>query len=158
MNIVKWVLSLALGAFLIVFGVTKFTGGAHIFPYIEYKAAALGFPMADVFFPVVNYATGLLEIAAGLLVIAPFTRVIGSKIAVLPLFGAVIFHLSPLLGVKTPDGFNEADAATVSLTAALEAGGPFLRDHFSAGASYSLFSIAAVMLAIALANTVLHRR
>lgn len=154
MNIVKWILSLGLGAFLVVFGITKFTGGAHIFPYIEFKASALGFPMADLFFPLVNYATGLLEIAAGVLVILPFTRAIGSKIAVLPLLGAVVFHLSPLLGVKTPDGFNETD----SLQSALSAGGPFVRDHFTAGASFTLFSMALVMLMIALANAYLQRR
>lgn len=152
MTIIKWLLALILGGFLIFFGVMKFTGGAHIFPYIEFKAAALNFPMADLFYPLVNYATGVLEIAAGVLVILPFTRGIGSKVAVLPLLGAVVFHLSPLLGVSTPDGY-----ATPAPSDALAAGGPFVRDHFSTGESMTLFSIAAGMLVVALINAFLQR-
>lgn len=153
MTIIKWALALVLGGFLIVFGVTKFTGGAHIFPYIEFKAGALGFPMAELFFPLVNYATGALEIVAGLLVIIPATRRLGALIAVAPLLGAVVFHLSPLLGVKTPDGY-----ATPVPTEALAAGGPFIRDHFSDGASMTLFTMAASMLVVALINLFVQRR
>jgi len=152
MAIVKWALALVLGGFLIFFGIMKFTGGAHIFPYIEFKASVLGFPMANLFFPVVNYATGLLEIVAGVLVILPFTRGIGSKIAVLPFLGAVVFHLSPLLGVTTPDGY-----ATPVPTDALAAGGPFLREHFTDGTSMALFSMAAGMLVVALINAFIQR-
>jgi len=153
MNIIKWILALALGGFLIMFGITKFTGGAHIFPYIEFKAGSLGFPMADLFFPVVNYLTGLLEIVAGIAVIVPAARKIGALLAVMPLLGAVIFHLSPLLGVTTPDGY--ADPAPA---AALASGGPFIREHFSAGASPTLFSIAVFMLIVALVNLFVQRR
>ena len=153
MNILKWVLALAVGVFLIFFGVTKFTGGAHIFPYIEYKATALGFPMADLFFPLVNYLTGALELVAGALVIIPATRKLGAAIAVLPFLGAFGFHLSPLLGVVTPDGY--ADPAP---TEALAAGGPFLRDAFSTGASPALFTIASVMLVVSVVNLFLQRR
>lgn len=153
MNIVKWALALVLGGFLIFFGIMKFTGGAHIFPYIEFKAGALGFPMADLFFPLVNYATGVLEISAGLLVIIPATRKIGSLLAVAPLLGAVVFHLSPLLGVTTPDGY-----ATPVPTEALAAGGPFVRDHFSDGGSMTLFTMAASMLLVALINLFVQRR
>jgi len=131
----------------------KFAGGAHIFPYIEYKAVAAGFPMAELFYPLVNYATGGLEILAGALVILPMTRAIGSKLAVLPLLGAVVFHLSPLLGVSTPDGY-----ATPSPVEALAAGGPFLREHFTSGESMTLFSMAAGMLVVALINLVVQRR
>ncbi|MEL7486668.1 MAG: hypothetical protein AAGJ87_05555 [Pseudomonadota bacterium] len=153
MSIVKWVLALAVGGFLLVFGATKFTGGAHIFPYIEYKATALGFPMADLFFPLVNWATGLLEIVAGVLVIIPATRRLGALVAVAPFLGAVGFHLSPLLGVTTPDGY--ADPAP---TEALAAGGPFLRDAFSEGMSPALFTIAAVMLGVSIVNLLVQRR
>ena len=153
MNILKWVLALVLGGFLVFFGIMKFTGGAHIFPYIEFKAGGLGFPMADLFFPLVNYLTGTLEIVAGLLVIVPATRQIGSLVAVMPLLGAVVFHLSPLLGVNTPDGYS-----TPTPDAALAAGGPFLREHFSEGTSMTLFSMAAIMLLVALANLFVQRR
>ncbi len=154
MTIAKWIAALAIGGFLILFGVTKFTGGAHIFPYIEYKAVALGFPMADLFFPLVNYAVGLLELAAGVLIIIPLTRKIGSLIAVAPFLGAVIFHLSPLLGVVTPDGYADPAPAL-----ALKSGGPFLAEHFSASASPTLFTMAFVMLVIAVVNAlVLQKR
>jgi len=153
MSILKWVLAFLLGGFLLFFGVMKFAGGAHIFPYIEYKAVAAGFPMAELFYPLVNYATGGLEILAGALVILPMTRAIGSKLAVLPLLGAVVFHLSPLLGVSTPDGY-----ATPSPVEALAAGGPFLREHFTSGESMTLFSMAAGMLVVALINLVVQRR
>ena len=51
MAILRWGLALAVGGFLIFFGVMKFTGGAHIFPFIEYKAAAAGVPFADFAYP-----------------------------------------------------------------------------------------------------------
>lgn len=152
MALLRWVAALVLGGFLILFGVTKFTGGAHIFPYIEYKATALEVPLADLFFPYVNYAVGLLELGAGALILLPATRQIGSLIALVPFLGAVLFHLSPLLGVVTPDGY-----ASPAPAAALQAGGPFLAEHFSAGASPSLFIIAFVMLAIAIGNALVLR-
>lgn len=153
MTILKWVLALIVGGFLIMMGVMKFTGGAHIFQFIEYQAAAVGAPFASLAYPLGNYATGLLEVASGALLILPMTRQLGAKLAVLPLLGAVIFHLSPLLGVTTPDGF--ADPAP---TAALATGGPFLREHFSAGESNMLFMMAAGMLVVAIINFVVQGR
>ena len=156
MNILKWILSLAVGGFLIVFGVTKFTGGAHIFPLIEYKATALGFPMADLFFPFVNYATGLLELVAGALVILPMTRHrIGAPLAVLPFLGAVVFHISPLLGVVTPAGYNDSASG---FDEAIASGSGFVREHFTSETTPALFALAAVFLILAIVNAVLHRR
>lgn len=156
MNIAKWILSLAVGGFLIVFGVTKFTGGAHIFPLIELKATALGVPLADLFFPLVNSATGALELVAGVLVILPMTRSrIGAPLAVLPFFGAVVFHLSPLLGVMTANGYAEG---APGLDAALKAGTGFTSGHFAAETGPGLFALAAVFLLLALINAGLHRR
>lgn len=156
MGIAKWILSLAVGGFLIVFGITKFTGGAHIFPLIEMKALGLGFPLADLFFPLVNYATGTLELLAGVLVILPMTRQkIGAPLAVLPFLGAVVFHLSPLLGVVTPNGYAEG---AEGLDAALAAGAGFEPSHFTAETGPSLFAMAAVFLVLAIVNAVLHRR
>ena len=153
MKIIQWGLALVVGGFLIVFGVTKFAGGAHIFPYIEYKATGLGVPFSSLIFPLMNWATGALELLAGVLLILPMTRRIGSLLAVAPLLGAVVFHLSPLLGVSTPDGF--ADPKPKS---ALELGGPFTRGDFSEAMSASLFTIAAFMLAIAVVNVFIQRR
>lgn len=156
MTIAKWILSLAVGGFLIVFGVTKFTGGAHIFPLIEYKATALGFPLADLFFPYVNYATGALEIVAGALLILPMTRYkIGAALAILPFLGAFVFHISPLLGVITPNGYAEgADG----LEAALASGSGFTADHFTPETGPVLFGLAAVFLVLAILNAFLHWR
>jgi len=108
--------------------------------------------MADLFYPLINYATGALEILAGALVILPMTRSIGSKLAVLPLFGAVIFHLSPLLGVITPTAY-----ATPKPDAALAAGGPFARTDFSAEEASILFAMAAAMLVVAIVNLMMQR-
>ncbi|MEM9169430.1 MAG: hypothetical protein AAGC56_07220 [Pseudomonadota bacterium] len=153
MAIVKWVLSLTLGGFLIFFGAMKFAGGAHIFPFIEHRAEAMGLPFAGLFYPIVNWATGALELLAGVLVILPATRRIGAALAAAPFLGAVGFHLSPLLGVSTPNGYADPPPA-----AALEAGGPFLREHFTQATSPVLFTIALAMLVAALVNAALHRR
>ena len=147
MAILRWGLALAVGGFLIFFGVMKFTGGAHIFPFIEYKAAAAGVPFADFAYPLGNYATGALELLAGILLILPMTRTVGAKLAILPFLGAVLFHLSPYLGVTTPDGY--ADPKPIE---ALAAGGPFVRSDFSEGASMALFTIALAGLVAAIIN------
>ena len=167
MGLVSWLLSLAVGGFLIVFGITKFTGGAHIFPLIEMKATALGFPMADLFYPLVNYATGTLEIVAGILVILPMTRQrIGAPLAVVPFLGAFVFHLSPLLGIKVPAGYTilEANAANAvaagsrPVDAALAAGSGFQPEHFQGPDTYALFGLATLFLVLAILNALLHRR
>ena len=152
MAIVRWVLALGLGGFLLFFGFLKFTGAAHIFPYIEYKATALGAPFAGLAYPLMNYATGALEILAGALLILPMTRKLGAQLAVLPFLGAVAFHLSPLLGVSTPEGY--ADPAPAE---ALAAGGPFLAEHFSSGMTTGLFTIAAIGLAATIVNFFVQR-
>lgn len=158
MNIAKWVLSLAVGGFLIVFGITKFTGGAHIFPLIEMKATAIGFPLASLFFPLVNYATGALELLAGVLVILPMTRKsIGAPLAVLPFLGAVVFHISPLLGVITPNGYALTEDGSKLADAALKAGGGFEPSHFTPETGPMLFILAAVFLVLAAVNAALHR-
>ena len=153
MTALKWVLALIIGGFLIMMGVMKFTGGAHIFQYIEFKAGSAGVPFASLAYPLGNYATGILEIASGALLILPLTRQLGAKLAVLPLLGAVVFHLSPLLGVTTPEGFSDPAPA-----AALASGGPFLREHFSTGESNMLFIMAAGMLVVAIINVVVQGR
>ena len=152
MAIVRWALAVAVGAFLIFFGVTKFTGGAHIFPYIELKATGLGVPFAEFAYPHLNYAVGALEIAAGLLVILPMTRKLGALVSVAPFFGAVLFHLSPFLGVSTPAGYSNPMP-----TRALEAGGPFAAADFSTEMTTALFMTAVGGLLIAIVNLIVQR-
>jgi len=153
MTIVKWLLALAVGGFLLAFGIMKFAGMAFIFPYIEYKAGAAGLPMADLAWPLGNYAVGALEVLAGALVILPMTRRLGAPLAVLPLFGAVLAHLSPYLGTTTP-----LDFASPKPLEALAAGGGFVRENFSAETGPMLFMMASAMLVLALINLFVQRR
>jgi hypothetical protein len=152
MTIAKWGFALAVGGFLLMMGFMKLSGAAHIFPYIEFRASAAGVPLAGLFFPLANNATGALEILAGGMLIAPATRRMGSYLAVLPFLGAVLFHLSPLLGVLTPTGY--ADPKPVDV---ISAGGPFARTDFSAAESNVLFIMAAAGLAAAIINLIVQR-
>jgi len=152
MGIVKWGFALGVGGFLLMMGFMKFTGEAHIFPYIEYMASSEGLPFAEFAFPLGNLATASLEVLAGFLLIVPMTRRMGAHLAVLPFLGAVVFHLSPVLGVTTPTGF--ADPKPL---AALADGGPFTRADFSAAESNMLFMMAAVGLAAAIINLIVQR-
>lgn len=152
MAIVKWVLALGVGGFLLMMGITKFTGGAHIFPYIEFNATGMGLPLAGLAYPLGNYATGLLEVVAGVMVILPMTRRIGAPLSVLPFLGAVIFHLSPLLGVSTPAAY--ADPKPVE---ALSAGGPFAASDFSPEMTTALFMLALAGLIAAIVNMIVQR-
>ena len=148
----RWGLALGVGGFLIFFGFLKFAGGAHIFPYIEYKATAAGAPLATLAYPFGKWATGLLEIASGALLIAPATRQIGATMAPAPFLGALVFHLSPLLGVVTPIGY--ADPKPIE---ALAAGGPFARTDFSVAESNALFMVAAGGFIASIINLVIQR-
>ena len=152
MTALRWILALGVGGFLIMFGVMKFTGGAHIFPYIEYKAGGLGLPFAELAYPLGNYATGALELLAGVLLILPMTRRLGSMLAVLPFLGAVVAHLSPALGVSTPTGY--ADPKPVE---ALAAGGPFAATDFASSDTTVLFAIAVAGLVAAIVNLIVQR-
>lgn len=153
MSIVKWLLALIVGGFLLAFGIMKFAGAAFIFPYIEFKAGAAGLPLADLAWPLGNYAVGAVEVLAGALVILPATRRLGSLFAVPPLLGAVIAHLSPYLGTTTP-----LDFASPKPSAALAAGGGFVRDNFTAETGPMLFMMAATMLVVAVINALVQRR
>ncbi|MBL4618568.1 MAG: hypothetical protein JKX88_00545 [Marinicaulis sp.] len=152
MGIIKWGLALGVGGFLLMMGFMKFTGGAHIFPYIEFKASSAGLPFAEFAFPLGNMVTAALEVLAGVLLIVPMTRRIGAHLAVLPFLGAVVFHLSPVLGISTPTGY--ADPKPLE---ALAAGGPFARADFAAAESNMLFMMAAVGLAAAIINLIVQR-
>ena len=81
------------------------------------------------------------------------TRTVGAKLAILPFLGAVLFHLSPYLGVTTPDGY--ADPKPIE---ALAAGGPFVRSDFSEGASMALFTIALAGLVATIINVFVQKK
>ncbi len=84
------------------------------------------------FEPQIRIFTGTLEILAGLLMMLPSTRGAGAVLATGVVGGAVLFHLSPWLGTSV----------------AMSADGE---------ASYRLFMMALVFLAIAVINLYLHR-
>ncbi len=153
MAIARWILALGVGGFLLMMGVMKFTGGAHIFPYIEYKATALGLPFAGLAYPLGNLATGGLEVIAGILVILPMTRKVGAMLAVTPFLGAVVFHLSPLLGISTPAGYSDPKPLE-----ALAAGGPFVQSDFSPEMTTALFMMAAIGLVASIINLIVQRQ
>lgn len=156
-NIVRWGVAIALGLFLIAFGVTKFTG-AHIFQFIEANAAAKDLPLQGLFHPTLNMITGVAEILAGVLVLVPATRAVGGLLGLGVIGGAIVFHVSPYLGVSTPAGFAEtADGAPWTLAA--QASDTVAAD-FPPVAEYSpfLFILAVVMFLVALANLALSRK
>ncbi|MEM9014848.1 MAG: hypothetical protein AAGB02_07045 [Pseudomonadota bacterium] len=152
MTAIRWILALVLGGFLLMFGFLKFSGEAHIFPYIEYKMTGLGIPLAELAHPFGNFAVGGLELVAGALVILPMTRQLGAKLALVPLLGAVVFHLTPFLGVSTPTGF--ADPKPIDV---LADGGPFARTDFAEAMTTGLFMTACVMLVVAIINLIVQR-
>jgi len=153
MKIIKWILALGVGGFLLFFGNLKFSGAAFIFPYIEYKASILGLPLGDLAYPLGNYLVGAVEIIAGILVILPMTRKFGSLFAVLPFLGAAVIHLTPYLGIVTPLDF--ADPKPIS---ALGVGSGFVRTDFTTETGMTLFMIAVGMLVISIVNSLIQQR
>ncbi len=150
MAIVKWLLAIVTGGFLVAFGVMKFTT-AHIFQFIEAKATLEGLPLADLFHPEVNAVVGGAEIAAGALILLGVLlsldniRRLGALLAVALIGGAVGFHLSPYLGINTPTGLSVNAAAPWEIPADFTPAIP---------AEYPpvLFYIAVVMGGVAVVN------
>lgn len=153
MRALHWGLAIVLGLFLLGMGVMKFTG-AHIFQFIEARAAAEGLPLAGYFYPLMNNLVGAAEIIAGALILIPATRFLGSVLGAGIIAGALAFHLSgyvglPYLGIATPTGLAEGAAPPWDMS-----------DFVPADpAQYSpmLFILALAMFAVALANIALSR-
>jgi hypothetical protein len=93
-------------AFMAFMGVQKFTGPNPVFSYIaEQSGIAL-------FEPGVRMLTGLGEFGAAALLVAGFfiaiARTAGLLLSLAVLGGAIVFHLSPWLGINAPVAFDEA--------------------------------------------------
>jgi uncharacterized membrane protein YphA (DoxX/SURF4 family) len=140
MTIVRWILALAVGVFLLAFGAMKFTGDNFIFAYIAYRSGI------ELFEPVIRMLVGAAEMVTGLLIIYPRTRGIGALLAVFVVLGAISFHVSPWLGVNAPTGF--AESATQPYDSP---------DDFAEGAP-ALFFMACGLAAASIAALVLERR
>jgi hypothetical protein len=78
--------------------------GAHN-PVFQYLATQSGIGLFE---PGVRMTTGLAEISAALLILIPRTRMYGALLALAVLLGALVFHLSPWLGINAPVAFSEA--------------------------------------------------
>jgi len=92
-------LSLVLAAGFIVFGVQKFGATNPVFSIIAERSGI------DLFEPLVRRLTGVAELATAILLLIPNmkSRLLGSVLALGVLGGAIVFHLSPWLGINVPD-------------------------------------------------------
>lgn len=126
MNWIKHILALALAAAMLFMGLQKFGAENIVFETIA-QNTGIGF-----FEPTFRMFSGVLEVLAGLLMFHPRTRGAGAILSAGIVAGAVLFHLSPWLGMKL----------------ALVPGEP---------ATYTLFIMALVFLVLALINLVLNR-
>jgi DoxX-like protein len=102
MKFVKPGLGLLLAAFMIFMGLQKFGASNPIFAQIA-EASGMGF-----FEPQVRMLTGVLELlAAALLLVAIFGKRLeglGGLLSLGVIGGAIVFHLSPWLGINAPVG------------------------------------------------------
>lgn len=95
-----------LAAFMAFMGVQKFTGPNPVFSHIADQSGIA------LFEPGVRMLTGAGEFAAAALLIAGFfiaaARGLGLLLSLGVLGGAIVFHLSPWLGINAPVAFDEA--------------------------------------------------
>lgn len=86
--------AVVLAAFLVMMGAQKFGAENVIFATIAERSGIA------LFEPTIRMATGAAEIAAALLLLLPKTRLLGALGAVGIIGGAIVFHLSPWLGIN----------------------------------------------------------
>lgn len=98
--------AVVLALFMAFMGFQKFTGPNPVFSYMaEQSGIAL-------FEPGVRMLTGVAEFAAAALLLSGFVvapaRALGALLSAGVVGGAIVFHLSPWLGINAPVAFNEA--------------------------------------------------
>lgn len=97
--------SVVLALFLLFMGAQKFGASNPVFSYI---AANSGI---ELFEPVIRMATGVAEVVAALLLLAGVFmgkfRGLGALLSLGVIAGAIVFHLSPWLGINAPVAFAE---------------------------------------------------
>lgn len=89
-------LTLIVAAGFLFFGVQKFGATNPIFSIIAERSGI------SLFEPVIRMLTGVAELAVAALVLIPRTRLLGALGGVGVVVGAVVFHLSPWLGINVP--------------------------------------------------------
>jgi len=103
MKFIKPGFGLLLAAFLIFMGLQKFGAANAVFDHIA-NASGMAF-----FEPQVRMLTGVLEIlAAGLLLAGVFLKRFegfGAALSLAVIAGAIVFHLTPWLGINAPVAF-----------------------------------------------------
>jgi hypothetical protein len=104
MNIVRWGASLLLSAFLVFMGIQKFGGPNPIFQHLAEQSGI------DLFEPVIRMLVGVSELAAAVLILAALfagiLRGVGALISTGVIGGAIVFHLSPWLGIVAPQAIS----------------------------------------------------
>lgn len=93
MTWIKHIFAFLLAVAMLFMGAQKFGAENIIFQTIAQNS---GIP---VFEPVIRMLTGVLEVVAGLLMLLPRTRGFAAAFATGIVAGAIVFHLSPWLGV-----------------------------------------------------------
>lgn len=104
MKFIKPGLGLLLAAFLVFMGLQKFGAANAVFHHI---AAESGMAFFE---PQVRMLTGVLEIAAAALLLAGVFlkrfEGLGAALSLAVIAGAIVFHLSPWLGINAPVAFT----------------------------------------------------
>lgn len=106
MKFVRWGAGLLLAAFLVFMGVQKFGDANPVFQFIA-EQSGIG-----LFEPTIRMLTGVAELAAAALIVAGLAfglfRGLGVLLSAGVIGGAIVFHLSPWLGINAPVAFDEA--------------------------------------------------
>ncbi|MFS2317391.1 hypothetical protein RMQ97_05565 [Maricaulis sp. D1M11] len=97
---------LLLAAFMVFMGLQKFGADNAVFDFIATQSGIA------LFEPVVRMATGVAELLAAVLILvglfANRLRGVGGLFSLAVIGGALVFHLSPWLGIVAPVGYDEA--------------------------------------------------
>lgn len=101
-RLLKHLPAILLAAFLAMMGAQKFGAENIIFATIAERSNV------SLFEPVIRIMTGVGELGAALLLLLPRTRLFGALGAVAIIGGAILFHLSPWLGINVAMAPGEA--------------------------------------------------
>lgn len=93
-NIFRHIPTLLLAAFMVFMGVQKFGDENMVFSIIAERSSI------SLFEPPIRILTGVLELLAAVLLIFPRVRGWGAVLAFCLVGGAILFHLSPWLGIE----------------------------------------------------------